>query len=122
MSVKHPIISVTGSSGAGTSSVKKTFERIFRREKITASYIERDAFQLAPVALLVQVMLAMLAAALREEALSAERWNRLHPFETPRTPLGADESSRLDVLSQATELAGRAGGAARADQPGGAAP
>ena len=44
MSVKHPIISVTGSSGAGTSSVKKTFERIFRREKITASYIEGDAF------------------------------------------------------------------------------
>ena len=44
MSVKHPIISVTGSSGAGTSSVKKTFERIFRREKVTAAYIEGDAF------------------------------------------------------------------------------
>ena len=28
MSVKHPIISVTGSSGAGTTSVKRTFERI----------------------------------------------------------------------------------------------
>jgi phosphoribulokinase len=44
MSVKHPIISVTGSSGAGTTSVKKTFERIFRREKIQAAYIEGDAF------------------------------------------------------------------------------
>jgi phosphoribulokinase len=44
MSVKHPIISVTGSSGAGTTSVKKTFQRIFRREKIQASYIEGDAF------------------------------------------------------------------------------
>jgi phosphoribulokinase len=44
MSVKHPIISVTGSSGAGTTSVKKTFERIFRREKITAAFIEGDAF------------------------------------------------------------------------------
>ena len=32
MSVKHPIISVTGSSGAGTTSVRKTFEIIFRRE------------------------------------------------------------------------------------------
>ena len=30
MSVKHPIISVTGSSGAGTTTVKHTFERIFR--------------------------------------------------------------------------------------------
>jgi alkanesulfonate monooxygenase SsuD/methylene tetrahydromethanopterin reductase-like flavin-dependent oxidoreductase (luciferase family) len=36
-------------------------------------------------------------------------------------PLGADESSRLNVLGQATELAGRAGGAARDDQPGEAA-
>ncbi len=44
MSVKHPIISVTGSSGAGTTSVKRTFERIFRREAIKAAYIEGDAF------------------------------------------------------------------------------
>jgi phosphoribulokinase len=44
MSVKHPIISVTGSSGAGTTSVKRTFERIFKREGITAAYIEGDAF------------------------------------------------------------------------------
>ncbi len=44
MSVKHPIISVTGSSGAGTTSVKKTFERIFKRENIKASFIEGDAF------------------------------------------------------------------------------
>lgn len=44
MSVKHPIISVTGSSGAGTTSVKKTFDQIFRREGITAANIEGDAF------------------------------------------------------------------------------
>jgi phosphoribulokinase len=44
MSAKHPIISVTGSSGAGTSSVKRTFERIFRREKISSTFIEGDAF------------------------------------------------------------------------------
>ena len=44
MSVKHPIISVTGSSGAGTTSVKKTFQRIFKRERITASFIDGDAF------------------------------------------------------------------------------
>jgi phosphoribulokinase len=44
MSIKHPIISVTGSSGAGTTSVKKTFEHIFRREKITAAFIEGDSF------------------------------------------------------------------------------
>ena len=43
MSVKHPIISVTGSSGAGTTSVKRTFEQIFYREQITAAFIEGDA-------------------------------------------------------------------------------
>ncbi len=44
MSVHHPIISVTGSSGAGTTSVKKTFDQIFRREGIVAANIEGDAF------------------------------------------------------------------------------
>ena len=44
MSVRNPIISVTGSSGAGTTSVKRTFERIFEREGLSASFIEGDAF------------------------------------------------------------------------------
>ncbi|MCW8843034.1 MAG: phosphoribulokinase [Rhodobacteraceae bacterium] len=44
MSKKHPIISVTGSSGAGTSTVKSTFDQIFRREGISAVSIEGDAF------------------------------------------------------------------------------
>ncbi len=44
MSKKHPTISVTGSSGAGTSTVKHTFDQIFRREGVTAVSIEGDAF------------------------------------------------------------------------------
>ncbi len=44
MSKKYPIISVTGSSGAGTSTVKATFDQIFRREGISAVSIEGDAF------------------------------------------------------------------------------
>jgi phosphoribulokinase len=44
MSIKHPIIAVTGSSGAGTTTVKGTFEQIFRREHIAAAVIEGDAF------------------------------------------------------------------------------
>lgn len=44
MSAKHPIISTTGSSGAGTTSVKRIFEQIFRRENIDAAFIEGDAF------------------------------------------------------------------------------
>jgi len=44
MSRKHPIISVTGSSGAGTTTIKNTFDQIFRREGIRAASIEGDAF------------------------------------------------------------------------------
>jgi len=44
MSVKHPIIAVTGSSGAGTTSVTRTFDWIFRREKINAVVVEGDSF------------------------------------------------------------------------------
>ncbi len=44
MSARHPIISVTGSSGAGTSTVKHTFDQIFRREGVNAVFIEGDAF------------------------------------------------------------------------------
>ncbi|MGD9834090.1 MAG: phosphoribulokinase [Piscinibacter sp.] len=44
MSAKHPIIAITGSSGAGTTSVTRTFENIFRREKVDAAVIEGDAF------------------------------------------------------------------------------
>ncbi|MCK7614331.1 phosphoribulokinase [Roseibium sediminicola] len=44
MSKKHPIISVTGSSGAGTTTVKTTFDQIFRREGISTVSIEGDAF------------------------------------------------------------------------------
>ncbi|OQW95854.1 MAG: phosphoribulokinase [Beggiatoa sp. IS2] len=44
MSVKHPIIAVTGSSGAGTSTVKKAFEDIFRLIDVTAAVVEGDSF------------------------------------------------------------------------------
>jgi len=44
MSEKHPIISITGSSGAGTSTIKHIFEYLFFREGVNACYIEGDAF------------------------------------------------------------------------------
>jgi len=44
MSQKHPVIAVTGSSGAGTSTVKNSFEQIFRREKLKATIVEGDSF------------------------------------------------------------------------------
>ena len=44
MSRTHPIIAVTGSSGAGTTAVRKTFETMFRLEHIEAALIEGDSF------------------------------------------------------------------------------
>ena len=44
MSKKHPIIAVTGSSGAGTSTVKRAFEHIFTREGINPVVVEGDSY------------------------------------------------------------------------------
>jgi phosphoribulokinase len=44
MSIAHPIIAITGSSGAGTSTVTKTFQNIFRRESLKSAIIEGDSF------------------------------------------------------------------------------
>lgn len=44
MSLKHPIIAITGSSGAGTTTVMTTFQQVFRREGFSAAYVEGDAF------------------------------------------------------------------------------
>jgi len=44
MSERHPIIAITGSSGAGTSTVTRTFANIFRREGVKAAIVEGDSF------------------------------------------------------------------------------
>jgi len=44
MSRKHPIVAVTGSSGAGTSTVKSALEHIFHRVGARAALIEGDSF------------------------------------------------------------------------------
>lgn len=44
MSDKHPIVAVTGSSGAGTTTVKVAFEHLFLRENINPVVIEGDSY------------------------------------------------------------------------------
>jgi phosphoribulokinase len=45
LSKKHPVISITGSSGAGTTSVKKAFEHLFfRLELHNPAIVEGDSF------------------------------------------------------------------------------
>lgn len=56
MSHKHPIVAVTGSSGAGTSTVKHAFEQIFTRETITPVVIEGDSFHRYDRAAMKEVM------------------------------------------------------------------
>ena len=44
MSARHPVVAITGSSGAGTTSVKNTFDQIFRRENVVSAPVEGDSF------------------------------------------------------------------------------
>jgi phosphoribulokinase len=44
MSRRHPVVAITGSSGAGTTTITRTFEHIFRREGIKAAVVEGDSF------------------------------------------------------------------------------
>ena len=45
MSNTYPIVAVTGSSGAGTTTVRHAFADIFRREGIKAAFVEGDSFR-----------------------------------------------------------------------------
>ncbi len=44
MSAKHPIIAVTGSSGAGTTTTSDVFRKMFNMMHIQAAWIEGDSF------------------------------------------------------------------------------
>ncbi|CAG8999066.1 MAG: Phosphoribulokinase, plasmid [Candidatus Celerinatantimonas neptuna] len=44
MSAKHPIIAVTGSSGAGTTTTSEVFAHLFRQLRQKAAFIEGDSF------------------------------------------------------------------------------
>jgi phosphoribulokinase len=92
VSVKHPIISVTGSSGAGTTTVKHTFEQIFRREGIKAAWIEGDAFH--------RFDRQEMRRAMAEAAASGN--NHLSHFGV--------EANLLEVLEEVFEEYGRSGG------------
>jgi len=81
MSVSHPIIAVTGSSGAGTSTVKHAFEDIFRRSGIKPVVVEGDSFHRFD-------RMEMRAAVAKQEELG----NTLTHF--------GPEANRLDMLEK----------------------
>jgi phosphoribulokinase len=61
MSKRHPVVSVTGSSGAGTSTVKRAFEYIFRREGIIPAVVEGDSYHRYERAAMKEAMAAAVA-------------------------------------------------------------
>ena len=91
MTAAHPIISITGSSGAGTTSVKRIFELIFRREKVNAAYIEGDAFHRYDRG-------AMKAKIAEEQAKGNPNFSHFN-----------NEANELEILAGIFEEYGRAG-------------
>ncbi|NEV60778.1 phosphoribulokinase [Thiorhodococcus minor] len=91
MSKKHPVVAVTGSSGAGTTTVKRAFEHIFLRDDISAAVIEGDSFHRYD------------RVAMKEEmAKAAERGESLSHF--------GPDANRFDLLEELFHDYGESGG------------
>jgi phosphoribulokinase len=95
VSTRHPIIAVTGSSGAGTTSVSKTFAQIFRRESLTAAFIEGDAFHRYDRAEMAQRMAEEAAAGNHSFSHFGPTANVFDELEALFRDYGADGSGRL---------------------------
>ncbi len=95
MSVKHPIIVVTGSSGAGTTSVKRTFDQIFRREGVKAAYVEGDAFHRYDRFEMRELMAAEATNGNRHFSHFSPQTNLLGELETLFRDYGATGSGRF---------------------------
>ena len=95
MSIKHPIIAVTGSSGAGTSTVKDAFEHMFRREGLTPAVIEGDSFHRYDRA-------AMKAKVAEEEAQGNTNFSHFGP-----------EANEFEKLAELFKTYGETGGGKR---------
>ena len=95
MSQRHPIIAITGSSGAGTTSVKRTFDQIFRREHINAAYVEGDSFHRYDRAEMKQAMAAALARGDRAMSHFGEEANLFAELEELFVAYGESGGGRV---------------------------
>ncbi len=94
MSAKHPIIAVTGSSGAGTTTVKNAFEHIFFREHINPLVIEGDSFH--------KYDRAAMKEAIAEFAQQGKQLSHFGP-----------EANHFDLLEETFKTYGKTGGCKR---------
>jgi phosphoribulokinase len=92
MSLRHPVVAVTGSSGAGTTTVMKSFSHIFRRERICAQVIEGDSFHRF------------------DRAEMRERVRRADSGEGPSISHFGPEANLLEELDQTLREYGETGG------------
>ena len=95
MSVKHPIIAITGSSGAGTSTVMQSFQHIFRREKLNAQIVEGDSFHRYDRMSMRQVMKDQEAAGNRNFSHFGPEANLLEELEQLFISYGRDGSGKV---------------------------
>jgi len=82
MSLLHPIVAVTGSSGAGTSTARLAFEHIFHRLNVRAAFIDGDAYH--------AYSRAAMAKAVRRATIRGENFSHFGP--------GANKLDRLETL------------------------
>ena len=107
MSKQHPVVAVTGSSGAGTTTVKRAFEHIFIREGINAAVVEGDSFH--------RYERAEMKVKMTEESLShfgpaANRFDKLEElFKTYGMTGSGEKRYYLHNEEEAAEHNGRLG-------------
>ena len=82
MSIQHPIIAVTGSSGAGTSTARVAFEHIFHRLDMRAAFVDGDAFH--------AYERGAMAQAVRRATIRGENFSHFSP--------GANHLDKLEAL------------------------
>lgn len=82
MSKKFPVVAVTGSSGAGTSTVTDTFQQIFKREGVTSAVVHGDAFHRYDRMEMKEAMAAAMAAGDHEFSHFGTQANLIGELET----------------------------------------
>jgi phosphoribulokinase len=95
MSIKHPIVAVTGSSGAGTTTVMNSFHHIFRRERIRAQVVEGDSFHRYDRMAMRTAMQEAEAAGHRTFSHFGPEANLLEELATLFRTYGADGTGRI---------------------------
>lgn len=71
MSQQHPIIAVTGSSGAGTTTVRRAFHDLFRRLRIQAAWVQGDGF--------LRYERAVMREKINDATARNQRFSHFHP-------------------------------------------